>query len=48
MRGSLREVADHFRTHTPKGEFVIVLAGKGLKTREERETHDTQEEDEEQ
>jgi 16S rRNA (cytidine1402-2'-O)-methyltransferase len=33
VRGSLAEVADHFRTHTPKGEFVIVVAGKGLKSR---------------
>ncbi len=27
-RGSLREVADHFRAKTVKGEIVIVLAGK--------------------
>lgn len=33
VRGTLTEVAQHFRTHTPKGEFVIVLAGKGVKTR---------------
>lgn len=28
VRGTLEEVAAHFRTHSPKGEFVIVLAGK--------------------
>ena len=33
VRGSLAEVAAHFRTHAPKGEFVIVVAGKGLKSR---------------
>ena len=33
VRGTLAEVADHFRTHAPKGEFVIVVAGKGLKSR---------------
>ena len=27
IRGSLEEVSEHFRTHTPRGEFVIVLAG---------------------
>ena len=28
VRGTLAEVATHFTTHGPKGEFVIVLAGK--------------------
>lgn len=28
IRGTLSEVADHFRSHAPKGEFVIVLSGK--------------------
>ena len=28
VRGSVAEVLDHFRTHEPKGEFVIVVAGK--------------------
>lgn len=28
VRGTLAEVAEHFREHQPKGEFVIVLAGK--------------------
>lgn len=27
VRGTLAEVADHFRAHEPKGEFVIVVAG---------------------
>mgnify|MGYP002521743768 CR=1 FL=1 len=33
VRGTLTEVADHFREHEPKGEFVIVLAGRGRKNR---------------
>jgi len=28
VRGTLSEVAEHFRQHAPKGEFVIVVAGK--------------------
>lgn len=28
VRGTLAEAADHFRTREPKGEFVIVVAGK--------------------
>jgi 16S rRNA (cytidine1402-2'-O)-methyltransferase len=28
VRGSLTEVADHFKKNSPKGEFVICLAGK--------------------
>ena len=36
VRGTLAEVADHFRTHAPKGEFVIVVAGKGLKSRSQK------------
>ena len=28
VRGTLAEVANHFRQHAPKGEFVIVVAGK--------------------
>ncbi|MBL0882915.1 MAG: 16S rRNA (cytidine(1402)-2'-O)-methyltransferase, partial [Chitinophagaceae bacterium] len=27
-RGTLQEVADHFRTKTVKGEIVIIIAGK--------------------
>lgn len=33
VRGTLTEVAEHFREHEPKGEFVIVLAGRGRKNR---------------
>ena len=32
VRGSLAEVTEYFESHTPKGEFVIVLAGHGKKT----------------
>lgn len=28
VRGTLQEVIAHFTTHPPKGEFVIILAGK--------------------
>ena len=28
VRGTLAEVLDHFRTHEPKGEFVLVVRGK--------------------
>ncbi len=45
VRGTLAEVADHFREHEPKGEFVIVLAGKGRRSR--REETDMIEESEE-
>lgn len=46
VRGTLQEVADHFRTHAPKGEFVIVVAGKNLKTKQEREAEFSTEDDE--
>jgi 16S rRNA (cytidine1402-2'-O)-methyltransferase len=29
--GTLSEVAEHFRQHAPKGEFVIVVAGRSTK-----------------
>lgn len=28
IRGSLKQVLTHFKNHTPKGEFVLILAGK--------------------
>ena len=28
VRGTISEVLDHFRAHEPKGEFVLVVAGK--------------------
>ena len=34
VRGTVAEVLEHFRTTEPKGEFVIVLAGKPKPTRE--------------
>ena len=42
VRGTLAEVAEHFREHTPKGEFVIVVAGlpkpgKNMDTESEEE-----------
>lgn len=43
VRGTLAEVIAHFKSQQPKGEFVIVLAGKGLKSR----TTDSEEEIEE-
>lgn len=46
VRGTLQEVANHFRTHAPKGEFVIVVAGKNLKTKQEREAEFSTEDDE--
>ena len=33
VRGTLAEVIAHFKEHKPKGEFVIVVAGKDLKSR---------------
>ncbi len=39
VRGTLAEVAEYFRLHAPKGEFVIVVAGCNVKD-ERRETSD--------
>lgn len=41
VRGTLAEVAEHFRQHAPKGEFVIIVAG--CKTR--AESQDTKDEE---
>lgn len=35
LRGTLASLADHFRSHTPRGEFVIVVAGTALKDNRE-------------
>lgn len=43
LRGTLAEAIAHFKSHPPKGEFVIVLAGKDLK---ERSAESDTEEDE--
>ncbi len=42
VRGTLAEVAEHFRNHAPKGEFVIVVAGRSTK----KSNHDENEEEE--
>lgn len=34
IRGTIEEVTAHFREHEPKGEFVIVVAGKPEETRQ--------------
>ena len=34
VRGTLQEVANHFREHEPRGEFVIVVAGNSEKLRD--------------
>ncbi|MEG2061590.1 MAG: 16S rRNA (cytidine(1402)-2'-O)-methyltransferase, partial [Alistipes sp.] len=43
VRGTIAEVLQHFRTKPPKGEFVIVVAGKPKPKREMAE--EPQEED---
>lgn len=32
VRGTLEEVAEHFKKNSPKGEFVVCIAGKDSKT----------------
>jgi 16S rRNA (cytidine1402-2'-O)-methyltransferase len=34
VRGTLAQVEGHFKAHEPKGEFVVVVAGKGKKTKD--------------
>jgi 16S rRNA (cytidine1402-2'-O)-methyltransferase len=36
VRGTLAEVEEHFKVHAPKGEFVVVVAGKDGKRKEKR------------
>lgn len=43
VRGTLKEVADHFKTHEPKGEFVIVLAGKSTKNKDNNTDNEREE-----
>lgn len=38
IRGTLAEVADHFRTHEPLGEIVILLGGTTPKKEPDRDT----------
>jgi 16S rRNA (cytidine1402-2'-O)-methyltransferase len=40
VRGTLGDVAEHFRQHAPKGEFVIVVAGKSDNRRHKNEDED--------
>lgn len=42
VRGTVAEVLEHFRTTEPKGEFVIVLAGKPKPGRETQGDGDEQ------
>ncbi|MBQ2958964.1 MAG: 16S rRNA (cytidine(1402)-2'-O)-methyltransferase [Alistipes sp.] len=44
VRGSVKEVLEHFRSHEPKGEFVIVIAGKKYRPRNEQEAESEEEE----
>lgn len=37
VRGTVGEVLAHFREHEPKGEFVLVVAGKPTKKRNKHE-----------
>ncbi len=43
VRGTLAEVAEHFREHEPKGEFVIVVGGKPKQRRTRTEEQNEQE-----
>lgn len=43
VRGTLAETAEYFRAHEPKGEFVIVLSGKGLKHRTAEDAEESEE-----
>ena len=44
VRGTIAEVISHFKAHPPKGEFVIVVAGKNLKDRNKDNDEDNTEE----
>ncbi|MBR6632140.1 MAG: 16S rRNA (cytidine(1402)-2'-O)-methyltransferase [Alistipes sp.] len=44
VRGSVKDVLAHFRSHEPKGEFVIVIAGKEYRPRNEQEAEAEEEE----
>ena len=47
VRGTLAEVAEHFRQHAPKGEFVIVVEGYNPKAERSANAEDDNESDEE-
>ncbi len=40
VRGTLSDVVEYFREHEPKGEFVIVLAGRSVKSKVNGNTED--------
>ena len=42
VRSTVSEVAEYFREHEPKGEFVIVLAGRPKRNRREKEDEEQQ------
>ena len=44
VRGTVAEVLAHFREHPPKGEFVLVVAGKPKPKRAETRPSETEEE----
>ena len=43
VRGTIGEALDHFRSHEPKGEFVIVVAGYDPKARERDDENEEEE-----
>ena len=43
VRGSLDELIDHFKTNEPKGEFVVVVAGKDYRQKEKPTDEDNNE-----
>lgn len=42
VRGTIAEVLAHFREHEPKGEFVLVVAGKPTKKKKNEPIDDDQ------
>lgn len=46
VRGTLAEVLAHFKSHPPKGEFVIVLAGANFKQKSTDIINEEEEQDE--
>lgn len=47
VRGTVAELLEHFRTHEPKGEFVLVVAGKPRVRRAQEEPGQTETDDHE-
>lgn len=46
VRGTIEEVTAHFREHEPKGEFVIVVAGKPEETKQKHHVNKYKQEQE--